>query len=139
MFILFFFPPLPGLFPPFLSFFLLCVFVRPCACVCVCVCVCVYAHSVAHLNLLLITSHTSRLSEGLLTVEDYQPEPFNPFSALPAPTRRLINAPIMSPSKKRCNVQFFSSHLLQQKDPRLPWHNAPTGSQRTNALQLQSL
>ena len=75
VFILFFFPPLLGLFPPFLSFFsVVYVLVCPCVCmcVCVCVCVCVYAHSAAHLNLLLITSHTSRLSEGLLTVEDYQ-------------------------------------------------------------------
>lgn len=41
-------------------------------CVSVCACVCVCVHTLAHLNLLLITSHMSRLSGGLLTVEDYQ-------------------------------------------------------------------
>lgn len=35
MFILFFFPPVFGLFPPFLS-------IQRCLCFCVCVCVCVY-------------------------------------------------------------------------------------------------
>lgn len=43
-----------------------CAFTGVCVCVPLCVCV------RAHLNLLLITSHTSRLSGGLLTVGDYQ-------------------------------------------------------------------
>ena len=38
----------------------------------VCVCVCMCTHSLGHLNLLLITSRTSRLSGELLTVEDYK-------------------------------------------------------------------
>lgn len=62
MFILFSFPPLLSLFPPFLS-------IRLCMCpVCVHVCVCVRVL----LNLLLITSHTWSLSGELLTEEDYQ-------------------------------------------------------------------
>lgn len=62
---------LPSSTQSFPSLFVHSVVYALCVCVSVCLCVCVHT-SLAHLNLLLITSHTSRLSGGLLTVEDYQ-------------------------------------------------------------------
>lgn len=77
------------------------------------VCICVRAHSWAHLNLLLITSHTSRLSGGLLTLEDYQqPEPFNPFFGLPAPTWPPANEPIRSLYKLVTLIRMNSCYMI---------------------------